>query len=142
MKAEDVPQDELDFKGKRDMHKLVYAVGKEGQYTGVTTAGWEPENLALRQAWEEVEADLQDTLRRIRTGELSPIAYFMEKSLMDAGLLASYVGKWRWTVKRHLKAGPFRKLSDETLAQYARVFKISPETLKHFNGEEPQANTP
>ena len=62
-------------------------------------------------------------------GELSPIAYYMEKQIMDPGLLAKYIGTWKWKVKKHLKQKHFQKLDRETLAKYAEVFDITAEQL-------------
>ena len=132
MNVNEVPQDGLDYKGRGELRKLMYATDKDGKYTGVGSVGWEAENAATRQAWDEVEETLKETEAAVRAGTLSPIAYFMQKALMDVPLLASYAGKWQWTVKRHLKPGIFAKLSDDTLAGYAKVFNITLETLKHF----------
>ena len=75
---------------------------------------------------------LRETEAAVKAGKLSPIAYFMQKSLMDVALLAKYVGKWQWTVRRHLKPRGFSKLNAATLAAYASVFNISVDDLKSF----------
>jgi len=49
---------------------------------------------------------------------------------MDIGILAAYVNKWQWQVKRHLKPAVFSKLSDAMLSKYARVFNITVDALK------------
>ena len=131
MNVNEVPQEGMDYKGG-DKRKLMYAVGKDGQYTGVNSSGWEPQNLALRQAWEDIEESLKETEARVKAGELSPIPYFMQRSLMDLPLLAKYMGKWRWTVKKHFKPSNFEKLDDKTIGQYAAVFNISAGELKNF----------
>jgi hypothetical protein len=51
---------------------------------------------------------------------------------MDEALLAKYVGKWKFTVKRHMKPTVFSKLSDKVLEQYATVFNITLKELKSF----------
>jgi hypothetical protein len=56
----------------------------------------------------------------------------MQKSLMDEALLAKYVGRWKLTVKRHMKPTMFSKLSDKVLEQYATIFNITLEELKSF----------
>ena len=51
MKADQVPQDERNLnEGK--VAKLYYATDKEGRYTKVNSIGWEPETVAMEQAWE------------------------------------------------------------------------------------------
>lgn len=133
MKLDEVPQDGLEYKDRDKLRKLMYATDKDGHYTGVPSAGWEAENAATKAAWDEVEEQLQETEAAVRAGTLSPIAYWMHKRLMDTSILAKYVGKWNWTVKRHLKPSVFAGLSDKVLQQYADVFEISLAALKTFN---------
>ena len=132
MDINEVPQDSLEYKDRDKVKKLVYAVGKDGKYTGVGSAGWEAENFAMKQAWDAIEEDLVTTEQKIKAGELSPIAYFMQKKLMDIPLLASYTGKWQWQVKRHMKPSIFHRLSDAMLQKYAEVFGISVQELINF----------
>lgn len=132
MKTNEVPQDKRDFKEGDKIHKLMYAVDNDGKYTGITSAGWEAENIATKQAWDAVDEELAETADKVRKGELSPIAYYMQKNLMEVALLASYVGKWQWQVKRHFNPSVFNKLSADVLAKYASVFNISVDELKSF----------
>lgn len=132
MQVNDVPQDGLPLKDRDKLRKLMYATDKDGNYTGVPSAGWEAENAATEAAWQEVEESLKETEADVKAGKASPIAYYMQKSLMDVAILAKYVGKWQWTVKRHLKPGVFGKLSDKVLQQYADVFGITVTELKSF----------
>src|ERR1019366_2676248 len=101
MNVNEVPQDKRDFKEGDNLKKLVYAVGDDGKYTGVNSAGWEAENFAIQQAWDNINEKLAETVTKVRAGTLSPLAYFMQKNLMDVALLARYAGKWQWQVKRH-----------------------------------------
>jgi hypothetical protein len=132
MDINEVPQDPKTFKGAEHIRKLLYATDKDGKYTGVNSAGWDAENFALRQAWNDVEETLAETEQKVKVGELSPVAYFMQKSLMDIGILSSYVGKWKWQVKQHFKPSVFRKLDDKMLRKYAEVFNITVEELVNF----------
>ena len=132
MQLDEVPQDGLEYKERDKLRKLMYAVDKDGHYTGIPSVGWEAENAATMGAWDEVAEVQKETEAAVRAGKLSPIAYYMQRSLMDVALLARYVGKWQWTVRRHLKPKHFAKLSDSTIAAYAAVFNISPEELKTF----------
>jgi len=132
MQLDEVPQDGLDYKERDKIRKLLYATDKDGHYTGIPSVGWEAENIATQGAWDEVTETLRETEAAVKAGKLSPIAYFMQKSLMDETLLAKYVGKWKWTVKRHMKPSIFSKLSDNVLTQYAAVFNITIDELKSF----------
>lgn len=132
MKINEVPQDKEDFKGKSEVHKLIYATNEDGSYTSTNSEGWEAENLATTQAWEAVLEDLKVAEAQVKRGELSPIAYFMQKSLMELSVLARYMGKWKWQVKRHFKPEVFRKLDKATLEKYCRVFGITLSELQGF----------
>lgn len=132
MKVNEVPQDAKEFKGAKEMRKKVYAVGDDGKYTGVSSAGWDAENTATKDAWDAVDETLLQTEAKVKAGQLSPIAYYMQKCLMDTALLAKYVGKWGWQVKRHTKPSVFKNLDDRLLERYASVFNITVEELKSF----------
>ena len=132
MDVNEVPQDPRDLKHDGNVRKLMYAVDKDGKYTGINSVGWEAENAALEQAWEDIDETIEKTIAQVRAGELSPVAYYMQKNLMDLALLASYTGKWKWQVKRHLKPAVFKKLDPQMLATYARIFNISVDELVNF----------
>ena len=132
MKKKEVPQDEIKlFNGKPP--DVMYAVDENGKYVRVKSAGWEPKNEVLRQAWEEVNENVEEALKAVQAGEKSPLYYFMYKNIMDVKLLAEYTGLWRWQVKRHLKPHVFKKLKDKTLEKYRNAFRLdSIEVLKNF----------
>lgn len=131
MNIKDVPNDRENFKGKSDMRKLVYATNDDGSYTNVNSEGWEVENMATRQAWDAVEEELKEIIQQVKAGTLSPIAYYMHKCLMELPVLAKYVGKWQWQVKRHFKPAVFASLDNKLLQRYASVFNISVEALRN-----------
>ena len=133
-----MPQDSLEYKDRDKLKKLVYAVGKDGKYTGVGSSGWDPENVATKQAWDAIEEELAETMKQVQAGAVSPIAWYMQKKLMDLPLLAQYVGKWQWQVKRHMKPQVFNELSDKMLEKYASVFEITVDELKSLGKNENQ----
>lgn len=110
--------------------QLFYAVDDSGKYTTATSVGWEPENIAMSQAWEEINEKVEQTRKDVLAGKLSPIAYHMEKSLLTLPQLAAYVNKWQWQVKRHMKPAVFETLSEDLLQRYASTFNISVAQLK------------
>jgi len=129
MKKSEVPQDDANMlEGK--FREPCYAVDDKGEYTTVKSVGWNPKNVVMQHAWDVVNETIEETKNRVEAGEVSPIAYYMEKQLMDLSVLAGYTGFFRWTVKRHLKMKIFEKLSDSKLQKYADTFDISIETLK------------
>jgi hypothetical protein len=124
MQETEVPQDEALFEGQQ---AVCYAVDQSGSYVVAQTAGWEPTNVANRQAWEVINAEVAAVAAKVRAGELSPLAYHMVRNHMDAKLMASYAGLFAWQVRRHMKPGPFQKLKVARLQRYASIFKISVE---------------
>ncbi|MCB2196223.1 MAG: hypothetical protein KQH79_10195 [Bacteroidetes bacterium] len=131
MKKDHVPQN------KNNLHKgtyktVVYAVDDNGEYVKVKTSGWEPEDIAHEQAWEQINKRIEDTKKQILQGELSPLAYYMEKSIMTPKRLAAMAELPVRKVKRHLKPKRFRKLKEKYLTIYAQVFDITVEDLTNF----------
>jgi len=130
MKKEEVPQDDANMlEGK--FKEPCYAVDEEGKYTTVKSVGWEAKNIVMQQAWDAVHERVEEVREKIEAGELSPIAYYLEKQLMDLAVLSGYTGFFRWTVKRHMKMKTFDKLSDKKLQKYADAFNISIDILKN-----------
>lgn len=132
MKIEEVPQDKKQFKdGDKAPKKLMYVTNQDGSYTQKTSAGWEAENLALEQAWQDIDEQLLQSKEAVKNGKSSPIAYYMILNRMDIAILAKYVGKWQWQVKRHLQPSVFNDLSEKVLLKYAQAFNISLDALKN-----------
>lgn len=134
MKKDAVPQDESSL-SKKNIQELCYAVDESGRYTTVLSKGWEPKSLAMEESLQDIKERAEEARKGVKAGVLSPIAYFMEINKMDNGILAGYVGMWRWRVKRHLKPAVFKKLSDRILAKYAEAFDITVTTLKNYSGD-------
>lgn len=132
MKKEDLPQDHSALEGvTRD---LCYVKDAEGKYTTDLSIGWEVKKQALDNAWDDINERVEEAAALIKSGEKSPIYYFMEKKLMDLVVLSGYTGFWKMTIKRHFKPSVFATLTDEKLLVYAKTFDISLEELKSFKG--------
>ena len=129
MKKKDVPQDDENlFEGKFKVVK--YALDDDGNYGTVGSSGWEPENTVLNQAWDEISNKVEATLKKIESGELSVLAYHMEKNIMDVGMLSQYMDISKRNVSKHLEPSGFSQLDEKTLNKYAEVFDITVEELK------------
>ncbi|MDP2722595.1 MAG: hypothetical protein Q8O72_07555 [Bacteroidales bacterium] len=132
MKAKDVPQDDANMlQGK--LREPIYSLDENGNYTTIQSVGWNPKNEVMKEAWDQVNEKVENARNKVLSGELSPLAYYIEKNIMDIGLVAKYMGIWRWTAKRHLKPKIFARLTEETLEKYARVFNVTKEQLIETN---------
>jgi hypothetical protein len=130
MNKNEVPQDEGLSEGL--FEDICYALDENGNYTIVPSKGWQPKTDAMMQAWEVINEKVEQVRQRVLSGELSPIAYYMEKNLMDPKLLADYSGLPKRKVKKHLKPDHFNKLDHQILIRYAETFGISVEMLINF----------
>ena len=128
MEIKDVPQDPgiLDDYGR----EVCYAVDQNGNYSLAQSIGWDPKNIANRQAWQAIEKKTNKAREDILGGKLSPIGFYMACNQMDVRLLAQYMGLYRWQVKRHLKPAVFKKLKGNVLGKYAALFNVSVDELK------------
>jgi len=132
MKAKEVPQDDADMM-RGIFREPVYSVDEKGNYTTVRSVGWDPKNEVMQQAWDNINEKIEAVRQKVLTGKLSPIAFYMEKQIMDTGLLAKYMGLWRWKVKKHLKPKYFNRLSDDILQRYAEIFDLTSVELKNID---------
>jgi hypothetical protein len=128
MKTSDVPQDDANMlQGK--LKEPIYSLDANGNYTTVPSVGWEPKNEVMKEVWEIVNSKIESARVDVLSRKVSPLAYYIEKNIMDEKLVASYMGIWNFRVKRHLKVKHFNKLSEDMLSRYAKVFNISVEQL-------------
>jgi len=134
MQKTHVPQDAGMSGG---MKEITYAVDEQGRYTLVPSLGWEPKVIANRLAWREIAEEIAETHRRVRAGELSPLAFHMARHQMTPGLLARYAGIWRWRVRRHMKPAVFARLGPHLIGRYARILGMSPIELKALPADLP-----
>ena len=133
MKIKDVPQDPgiLDDYGR----EVCYAVDQNGKYSLARSIGWDPKNVANKQAWQVIEKKINKAREDIRDGKLSPIGFYMACHQMDIKLLAQYMGLYCWQVRRHLKPAVFKKLKPGVLEKYAALFNVSVDGLKTLPDE-------
>lgn len=134
MKKEDVPQD-LSSLGKMSK-EVCYATDNSGKYVTKLSKGWDIKITALDATWQDIDGRIAAALEKVLHKEASPLLFFMERGLMDIGILASYTGFWKWQIKRHLKPGVFKNLPDKKLRRYAEVFNVSVDDLKKMNVHE------
>ncbi len=109
--------------------KVMYAPNDKGEFE-TFQYGSSVEEYATSLAVEEYNILMKKSKENILSGLSSPIEYFMYKNRMDVPTLASIVGKFQITVKRHSKSNIFKKLNKKILTQYADAFDISIEELQ------------
>jgi hypothetical protein len=129
MKVKEVPQD-LKFFKNSVIRDVAYAIDDEGNYKPVISEGWEVKNDALGITWDAIDEKCDEIRMKVLAGKISPLAYHLEKNIMDVGLFARYTGQNKWKIKKHLKPEEFKKLDDSILHKYAEVLRISIDELK------------
>tara|TARA_R110002012_G_scaffold6723_5_gene32060 strand:- start:739 stop:1152 length:414 start_codon:yes stop_codon:yes gene_type:complete len=129
MKKNEVPQDKSNLESA-NFKELCYAVDENGEYTTELSTGWSPKTIALNNAIEALNERISASKQRVKNHKVSPLEYYMELHKMDLPILASYVGIWKWRVKRHFRPAVFKNLNNKTLQKYADVFDITIEELQ------------
>lgn len=132
MKKEDLPQDKSALSGFS--REVYYVKNADGTYTTGLSTGWDVKKDALDNAWDDIRQRVEEARQRVKSGEMSPVHYFMELKLMDLPVLAGYTGFWKFNIRRHLRPEVFAKLSRKKLEKYAEAFEISVEELTSFKG--------
>lgn len=128
MDTNSVPQDPSPtYEGQR---KLLYAVDEKGEYTGVQSAGWEPETFATLTAIGELDRLREEAWDRALAGRTSALEFHMFDRRMELDTLAATSGIWKWRIKRHFDVQRFARLPDRILQRYAHAMGISIERLK------------
>lgn len=116
-----------------NFHITHYKMDEEGNYTHGLLANWGNKEIVNNSSWDIVKERIKDAKDKVLAGELSPIAYYMQKCLTDIKTLSQYVGIAKWRIKRHMKPAKFNKLSEQVLQKYAEFFAISVAELKDIN---------
>ena len=132
MKKSDVPQDKSNLESA-NIKDMYYALDESGNYTTELSTGWNPKTIALDNAIKDIEERVENAKKRVLNNETCPLEYYMELHKMDLTILSSYVGLWKWRVKRHFKPSVFNKLNKKTLQKYADAFDITIKQLQNMN---------
>ena len=128
MQEDEVPQDEKNLnEGK--LAKLYYATDAKGHYTKVNSIGWEPETVAMEQAWDVVHAEVELARKKVIEGKASPVLYYLKKNIMNVPMVAGYMGTFGFMVRLHMLPAFFRRLSKKQLERYAYTFRITVKEL-------------
>jgi len=118
-----------------------YKVNDEGKYDLVSGPGWQPVNIVNRQAWREIEKHIERSKRKVTSGRVSCLHYYMIANQMDIGLLAAYTNQSRLRVRLHLLPFFFKRLGSSTLKKYGNLFQVSMDDLKNGRLKPPVYET-
>ena len=122
-------KDDLFYRNNRE---LFYSFDPEQKcYIRKVDFQYQANQVIIKQGWDVLEERIDDFKKRVEKGELSPLAYYMEKDQMEIAMLSAYSGFRKWRVKRHLKPKHFSKLTPEVLKKYASVFNVTIDQLKN-----------
>lgn len=122
--------DELIYRNNRELH---YSFDPEKGFSRKIDYQYPGNQVIIQQGWDEAQRRLDEVSKLVQDGKLSPLAWFMEKNLMDLSMISSYTGLMKWRIKRHLRPDVFKKLKPDILARYASAFNVDPDeffTLK------------
>ncbi len=106
-----------------------YVANAKGKQELVSGSIWQPVNIVNRQAWLEIEKQIEISKGKIRAGRVSCLYYYMTANQMDSSLLAQYTRQSRWVVRLHIVPFFFKRLGLKTLKKYADIFKVAPDDL-------------
>ena len=109
--------------------ELFYHFDKENGYTQKVDYQNPYNQVIIKQSWDAAAQRLEEVRQLVILGKSSPIAYYMEKILMEVPMLAAYMEIPKWRVRRHLKSKVFKKLKPAVLAKYASIFEIPADQL-------------
>jgi hypothetical protein len=116
---------------------ISYAANEKGSQERVPGSMWDPVAVCNRQAWQEIEKQIEASKAKVASGRASCLHYHMTVNQMDTGLLAQYTCIPRWLVHLHMVPFFFKRLGKKTLNKYSQVFKISLDDLTGNKLERP-----
>ena len=88
---------------------------------------WEVSEEASQLVMDNHLQELDPIRNKVLNGELSPLAYHLERNFFSIALMASYTGISKRHIKKHLNPKNFNQLNKETLEKYAAAFGFSVE---------------
>ena len=107
------------------LHTVSYAVNNQGTIEQVKGEGWQPVDDVNRQAWQEIERQIELARSRVAAGRASCLYYYMVANQMSILLLARYSRQSPLLVLMHLIPFFFKRLSEARLERYAALFQVT-----------------
>ena len=111
------------------LQTVSYTANSQGKLEQVKGPGWQPTGDVNRQAWQEIEKQIEQARNRVAAGRASCLYYYMVANQMSILLLARYSRQSPLLVLMHLIPFFFAILSETRLERYAALFQVTPEDL-------------
>jgi len=128
MDLQSVPQDDSSTYAK--MHKTIYAKDEEGKMQTVSSTGWSVEETVTRQALDDIDDNVKEAYKAVKSGKRSTLYYHMYEARMDLVILSQSTGFFQWTIKKDFKPKNFKNISEKRLLSYCDALGKLPEELK------------
>ena len=116
----------------RNNRELFYSFDKESGFKREVGFQYSANQEIIRQSWDAAEERLTEVRQRVRAGLVSPVAYHMERCLMEIPMLADYMEMPKWRIRLHLRPSFYKRLSEKVQNRYASVFGIAPSELNNI----------
>ena len=116
---------------------IIYVEKEDGKFGPIQTGSYLTRNYL--DDYELKRKNLEDSLRkRIQSGEISSIYYYMILEDLTISELAARVGLRKAKVKKHLRHENFKQINGEMLKHYADVFNVSVDDLFQLMNAPPE----
>jgi len=116
---------ENDARIEFDSHQLLLYVEKsDGEYGPLQTGSFLTKNY-VDDFWEKKKKFSELTFKKLTSGEISPVAYYMLMIEISPSEVASRIGISPAAVKRHQDVKQFSRLTVDMLQKYANVFGVT-----------------
>ena len=123
------------------LRRVTWAVGDDGTYRAVPSAGWEAEIDATAASVDDTNRQIREAWDAVQAGQQSPLAYHLAVNLLDPATAAREIGTFTFRVRRHLKPHVFARLSAAWQRSYAELLGVSVDTLVTVP-DEPEVYAP
>ena len=115
---------------------IIYVEKEDGKFGPIQTGSYLTRNYL--DDYELKRKNLEDSLKkRIQSGEVSSIYYYMILEDLTISELAARVGMRKAKVKKHLRHENFKLVSGEMLMRYSDVFNVSVDELIQLMNDPP-----
>lgn len=109
--------------------EMLYSSYKDGKFEKEVGYHGEADRVILQQAWDTFAERIEAARKKVLSGEVSPLVYHMEKTLLDPLSLSMMAGISLFRVKLHFRPWAYRRMGEKSRKKYAAAFNIDVEQL-------------